>query len=89
VHLVQHSAVSTSLVVNDDPINRQSLIDDLQRWFDVKFNEGLVLYTLRHYTPTSINNLIEGTELLLEQRTRETFQVLLKNDQRTSLTLEA
>ena len=87
VNLVQSSAVSTSLVVNDDPINRQALLDELENYFDLKFNEGLVLYTLRHHTPESRERLLEGGELILEQRTRETFQAVLANDARTSVFL--
>ena len=42
------------------------------------YNEDLMLITVRHYYPSTIEQLIKGKKVLLEQRSRQTAQVVLK-----------
>jgi aspartate kinase len=44
----------------------------------VQYNEGLALFTIKNYTPASVTQLVEGRTVLLEQRTRSTFQVVVR-----------
>lgn len=76
-NLLQTSALSLSLCLDD----REGLADDLIRLFGqdfaVKYNPGLSLLTIRHYNEADINPLIESKTVLLEQRSRTTLQFVL------------
>jgi len=50
----------------------------LEKEFETKYNSGLQLITLRHYTPFLIDFVTSDKEIFLEQRSRSTFQVLVK-----------
>jgi hypothetical protein len=39
------------------------------------------LYTIRHYYPSTIDNLSQGREILLEQRSRTTAQLVMKAEE--------
>ena len=77
VNTMQNSAISTSFCVNDDPIIIPKAIEDLAVHFDVKVNEHLELFTIRHHN-AQVRQAIRGEqEPLLEQVTRQTYQVVL------------
>ncbi|MFM8951093.1 MAG: hypothetical protein ACKOKB_09985, partial [Bacteroidota bacterium] len=50
----------------------------LKTRFKILYNEGLQLYTVRHYYPSTIESLTHGKEVLLEQRSRLTAQLVLR-----------
>lgn len=76
-NVIQHSAISFSVCV-DTPRGREvkDLIDILRNEFKVLYNDGLTLYTIRHYTEESIEKLISGKKVFVEQRSRTTVQFL-------------
>jgi aspartate kinase len=47
-------------------------------YFDVSVEKNLTLLTIRHYNNDSIDKLINGKEILLEQKTTETWQLILR-----------
>jgi len=77
INLMQNSAISFSVCV-DNSSRVQGLIEELQQDFRVKYNDGLELITIRHYDRPTINKLTENREILLEQRSRITVQVVVK-----------
>ena len=77
INLMQNSAISFSVCVDESP-RLDELIKELQKEFRVKYNDGLRLITIRHYDQDSINKLILGNEILLEQRSRITVQMVVK-----------
>ena len=77
VNMMQNSAVSFSICVDDDKYKISALIVDLQKDFEVYYNKKLSLYTIRHYTNYSINNFLNGKEVLLEQKSRNTLQLVI------------
>lgn len=77
VNMMQNSAVSFSICVDDDKYKIPALITDLQDEFDVYYNKSLSLYTIRHYTTTSANDFLKEKEVLLEQRSRNTLQLVV------------
>ena len=77
INLMQNSAISFSVCVDGSP-HLDELIKELQKEFSVKYNDGLRLITIRHYDQDSINKLIHGNEILLEQRSRITVQMVVK-----------
>ncbi|MDX5403901.1 MAG: aspartate kinase [Bacteroidota bacterium] len=78
VNLMQNSAVTTSFSVNQDPVLLPRLMDDLAVDFDLRYNEGLTLFTIRHHNSEIIERYRGYCEVYLEQITRHTYQLLGK-----------
>ena len=77
IDLTQNSALAFSAVMND-PRKLQELIDALSDKYEVRFNDGLELLTIRHYSDEVIDLLVKGRKVLLEQRSRSTARFVLK-----------
>jgi len=77
IDLMQNSALAFSVVVDDTPRSRQ-LIEELRKGYELRYNEGCELVTVRHYDEPTLAKLTAGRELLLEQRSRTTARFVLK-----------
>jgi len=77
IDLMQNSAVAFSVVVDDTPRSHQ-LIEELRKGYEVRYNEGCELLTVRHYDEATLARLTAGREILLEQRSRTTARFVLK-----------
>lgn len=77
VNVMQNSAISFSICVDADPLKINPLIEYLRKDYETRYNEGLELYTIRHYTPEAIQNIAGDREILLELRSRSTVQMVL------------
>ncbi|MES2567243.1 MAG: aspartate kinase [Bacteroidota bacterium] len=80
INLMQLSAISFSVCCDHHPENIQSLVEELQEQFKVLYNSGLELMTVRYYTQETIDTLTTNKIILLEQRSRFTVQMVMKND---------
>lgn len=78
MNLMQNSAISFSVCIDDDPFKTPKLIEMLKRDYWVRYNSGLQLYTIRYYYPSTIETLSQGRDILLEQRSRTTAQLVMK-----------
>ncbi len=78
VNLIQNSAISFSLCVEDNFNNFEPLLAALMPKYKVKYNENLSLYTIRHFNEDVVELLEKDKEVLLKQRSRETVQVIVK-----------
>jgi aspartate kinase len=78
VDLIQNSAISFSVCVDNRFGRLQELLQLLQRRFNVAYHEGVSLYTIRHFDEKAIASLLNGHEILLEQRGKETLQLVVK-----------
>ena len=77
INLSQNTAVSSSFCINNDPIVTPRLIEELQKEFKLSYNEGVKLYTIRHYNDAA-KKIVQGNgTVLLEQISRNTYQVAL------------
>ena len=74
INVMQNSAISFSVCVDFSQRRVHQLLDLLREQFVLHYNTGLMLFTIKNYTAASIAQLTEGKRLLLEQRTRGTFQ---------------
>lgn len=83
INMMQHSAVSFSVCFDHHAQKLSQLLTDLEQDFEVKYNTGLQLITLRHYTPELIAEITAGKKIFVEQRSRSTFQVLVYNSATT------
>lgn len=77
IDLMQNSAVAFSVVVDDTPRSRQ-LIEELSAAYEVRYNDGCELVTVRHYDEPTLAKLTAGKEVMLEQRSRITARFVLK-----------
>jgi aspartate kinase len=79
INLMQNSAVSFSICIDYNEQKISDLRKALQYVFDIKYNENLTLITVKNYDQKSIDELSEGKSILLEQRTRHTFQIVVSS----------
>ena len=78
VNVMQNSAISFSICVDDDPALENQCLAVLQKDYRVRYNKNLELYTIRHYHQRAINKIAKGREILLEQKTRSTVHLVLQ-----------
>ena len=78
VDLIQNSAISFSVCVNDKYHNMETLLHTLRARFDVQHTKDVSLYTIRHFKEDSAVALLKSHELILEQRTETTLQLVMK-----------
>lgn len=81
INLMQNSALSFSVCIDNDPYKVPGVLEKLKKEFKVLYNEDLKLITVRHYYPSTIDQLTKGKTVLLEQRTRLTAQVVMRNEE--------
>ena len=78
VNVMQNSAVSFSVCVDDDAQKVPALIDALKKEYQVLYNDELTLYTIRHYNDDSMAKVLKDKTLLLEQKSRHTVQLVVQ-----------
>ena len=78
VNLMQNSAVSFSICVDNDRHKIPQLIKDLSAFFKVFYNENLSLFTIRHYTKKSIEQFLQDKDVVLEQKSHNTIQLIAR-----------
>lgn len=76
VGLIQNSAISFSVCVDNIYNNLEKLLQHLKAKFRVTCNENVSLYTIRHYNNDVLNKLEENKTVLLKQVTRQTVQIV-------------
>lgn len=79
INVMQNTAISFSVCVDDDEIRIPQLIADLQKTFKVLYNKGVELATIRHYNQQTIERVSVDKEILLELKSRNTVQLVMKN----------
>lgn len=78
INLMQNSALKFSILLDGDKVDSSQILEVFKDSYDVKFNEGLELVTIRHYDQATIDRVTEGKEILLQQKTRETARLIVK-----------
>lgn len=78
VELIQNSAISFSVCVDNKYNNLEPLLAKLREKFSVKWNENVTLYTIRHFNPAEVKALAENKNVLLKQESKETVQLVIK-----------
>ncbi len=80
VNLMQNSALSFSIFVDHNEHLLHLLMEQLTPHYKVRYNEGLQLITIRYYTQEIIDNIVGGRQVLLQQRSRVTTQLVVSNN---------
>ncbi|WP_259069793.1 aspartate kinase [Mucilaginibacter sp. X4EP1] len=78
VNTMQTSALSFSVCFDFYEERFNKLLQKLQNDFKVKYNQDLTLITVRHHSPDAVKELIVGRNILLEQVSRNTLQMVVK-----------
>ncbi|MBR6990764.1 MAG: aspartate kinase [Bacteroidales bacterium] len=78
VNLMQNSALSFSLCIDDNEMLLEQLRQRLTPQFQLRYNRGLQLITIRYYTQQIIDTIVAGRPILLQQRSRTTTQLLVQ-----------
>ena len=75
VDMIQNSAISFSVCVNNKYGRLRDLLKRLNTKFKVEVNENVDLYTVRHFDQKAIDKIKnKGKKILLEQRTNQVVQ---------------
>ncbi len=78
VNLIQNSAISFSVCLEDKHEKFDGLLDELKDKFKIDFHKEVTLYTIRHFTEEAIKKIEKGNKLLLKQLTQETVQIVIE-----------
>lgn len=79
INLMQNTAISFSVVVDNNPDRIPALLTQLKQDFRVSYNDGLELITIRYYDQSTIDRVLVNKKLLLEQKSRYTVQLVVKD----------
>lgn len=79
INLMQNTAISFSVVVDNNPDRVPALLTQLKQDFRVSYNDGLELITIRYYDQSTIDRVLVNKKLLLEQKSRYTVQLVVKD----------
>ena len=78
VNMIQNSAISFSVCIEDNFNNFSRLVEALNPKYKVLFNKHLTLYTVRHFREEDLDKLEQGQTVLLKQLSRETAQLVVR-----------
>lgn len=78
-NMMQNSAISFSVCTDYDPHKTEPLLTELQNQFKVLYNRDVQLMTIRNYDNDIIAKLSENKIVLIEQRSRNTHQMVMKD----------
>jgi aspartate kinase len=78
INLMQNSALSFSILVDENQEQLTRLLSHLAKDYTVKYNENLSLVTIRHYDDATIALVTKDKESILTQKTRQTIRLVLQ-----------
>jgi len=79
INLMQNSALSFSILVDAEKVEIETLLTEFQKDYEIRYNEGLELVTIRHYDQATIDRVTVEKEIILEQYARSTARIVMKN----------
>jgi aspartate kinase len=79
INLMQNSAVSFQLIVNNDKRKLRLVTDEMEEKFRVSIQTGLELVTIRYFDQSTIDRVMINKELILEQRGVQNIQLLVRD----------
>ena len=75
---MQQSAIDLNIVADASEENLEALFSELSTEYNILYNTGLKLVTIRHYTDTVLDWMVKEKDIYLEQHSRLTARVLIK-----------
>lgn len=80
INVMQNTALSFSICIDYDEKKTPALKEALQEQFKLLYNKNTELITIRNYDQPTIQKALKGREVLLELRSRNTVQMVVKNN---------
>ena len=78
INVMQNSAVSFSVAVDNDPDRLSPLVADLEHDFKVLLQGGLELITIRYFDDATIARVLVDKEVLVELRSGTNIQMVVR-----------
>jgi aspartate kinase len=79
INVMQNSAISFSFCIDFRESKLKALIHRLQTFFEVYYNTGLTLITVKNYDDAAFETYRKRPGVILEQSSRSTLQVLCRS----------
>lgn len=76
-NMIQTSALNLSICFDENERKLTQLIASLEQSFIIRYNNGLQLFTIRHYQPGIEKEFIKEKQVFVEQRSRSTLQLVI------------
>lgn len=80
VNLIQNSAISFSVCIEDKFNEFENFYEDLQSSFNIKSYKNVTLYTIRHFDDTAIKNIKTRGKAIIRQINTETAQLVIQEN---------
>ena len=77
INLMQNSAISFSVCIDNEEDKTEKLLSELALNYNIKSNSGLEILTITNYNNELLKQLSDGRKLFIEQKTRNTLQLVL------------
>ncbi|QOD59448.1 aspartate kinase [Polaribacter haliotis] len=77
VNLIQNSAISFSVCIDNKFKNFDAFYTDLKKEFKIEVQKGVDMFTVRHFDDKAIESIEEKGTSLLTQVNKETIQIVL------------
>ena len=78
VTLMQQSAIDLNLVIDARETDWKSIMQELKPYYKMWYNTDLTLITIRHYTEEVLDWMVREKDIYLEQHSRLTARMLVK-----------
>jgi aspartate kinase len=78
ITLMQQSAIDLNLVLDAPEANWEEIFSELSPYYSVRYNTNLTLITIRHYTEEVLDWMVKEKDIYLEQHSRLTARMLVK-----------
>ncbi len=78
VTLMQQSAIDLNLVLDAPEADLGDILHKLSVFYSIRYNTGLTLITIRHYTEEVLDWMVKEKDIYLEQHSRLTARMLVK-----------
>ena len=76
-NMIQTSALNLSICFDENERKLTQLIAALEQSFIIRYNNGLQLFTIRHYKNGIEKEFIKDKQVFVEQRSRSTLQLVI------------
>ncbi len=79
LHLIQLSAINFTFLIDYNAQTFDQFVDELQKPYEVHYNQNVTLLTIRHYNDQIVERLTAEKRILVEQRSRLTARFVIKD----------
>jgi aspartate kinase len=80
INMMQNAAISFSICIDSKKEKLENIMEELEEDFHLVKNEKLTLLSIRHYNTGIIDRLTKDKDILLRQISRQTIQVLMREN---------